>query len=81
MPGRHEGLHRATRFEVRVDLNEWLGPELLGVLFRINEGADVVRLDAGKAARKVRILVDQMCAKFKNVQFASTWYLSLSMPA
>jgi len=53
MPGRHEGLHRATRFEVRVDLNEWLGPELLGVLFRINEGADVVRLDAGKATRKV----------------------------
>ena len=66
-----QGLDRAARLKVGVDLNQGLGPVLLRGVLTVYECTDVVSLDAREAASELGVLIDQGLAKFEDVHGSS----------
>ena len=53
-----QGLDRAARLKIWIDLDEGLWPILLGRILRVYESTDVIGFDAREASSELGVLVD-----------------------
>ena len=58
LPHLAQGLERAARLEIWIDLDEGLWPILLGRILRVYESTDVIGFDAREASSELGVLVD-----------------------
>ena len=58
LPRLAQGLDRAARLKIWIDLDEGLWPILLGRILRVYESTDVIGFDAREASSELGVLVD-----------------------